>query len=409
MGVVDAPEKRIIADRYEVVGVLGEGGTGIVYDAIRTSDQKAVALKVMHDALAGDKQIRGRFQREAAILRRLEGEHVCPILDFGEVPGEGAGTSLLYIALPKIDGESLADLLAKQPMEVDRALDVLLQVLEALSSAHAQGIIHRDLKPANVLLEPRPAPAGPKAIVVDFGMSKIITGSGLGTTNLTTHNMVFGTPEYMSPEQARGDELDARCDVYAAGVMLYEVLTGAPPFTGATPLIVLTAHLTSDLEPPSKRAGAASRVTPALEAAILHALARDRDARYASAKEFAAAITRARAAPDDVTSLRPAPFSASSPGADAFAMTVPATVVDNGAVDVNGPTLIHKQPLIPSSPPPRSNATPSRPPPSNKPSLASRPAAPQPESEPSTRTWILVWVIVGLASIAAGVWFALRH
>jgi eukaryotic-like serine/threonine-protein kinase len=414
---VDAPAKRIIAEKYEVLGVLGEGGTGIVYDAVRTTDQKAVALKVMHDALAGDKQIRGRFQREAAILRRLEGEHVCPILEFGEVPGGEAGTSLLYIALPKISGTSLADVLEAGLIDVDRALDVMVQVLAALTSAHSQDVIHRDLKPANVLLEPKTPPAGmpdartledgEKAIVVDFGMSKIVTGAGTGTTNLTTHNMVFGTPEYMSPEQARGDELDPRCDVYAAGVMLYEMLTGSPPFTGATPLNVLTAHLTSDLEPPSKRPNAAARVTPAIEAVVMHALARERDERYGSASAFAAAIAHARTAPNDVDSLRPSSFSASPPGTEAFTATVPAVVgVGDGPVDVTAATLIHARPLISSSPPPRKT----QPPTSNKvgsapPSLSSRPP---PDPATSSRTWILVWVVVGLASIAAGVYFALR-
>jgi serine/threonine-protein kinase len=405
---VDAPAKRLIAEKYEVLGILGEGGTGVVYDAVRTSDQKPIALKVMHDELAGDRQIRGRFRREAEILRRLEGEHVCPILEFGEVPGEEAGTSLLYIALPKIDGESLANVLEQGPIEVDRALDVLLQVLEALRSAHAQGIIHRDLKPANVLLE-----GGKKAVVVDFGMSKIITGAGMSTTNLTTHNMVFGTPEYMSPEQARGDELDARCDVYATGIMLYEMLTGAPPFTGSTPLSVLTAHLTSDLEPPSKRANAAARVTPALESVVVHALARDRDERYASASTFAAAIKHARAAPNDVDSLKPSAFSVSPPGTDAFARTLPAAVVGDGPIDVTAPTLINDRPLVSSSAPPSASVKPSPPPPSSKgkgpPRVSAQPPPEASDLATSTRTWILVWVVVGLASIAVGVWFALRH
>ena len=402
---MDGSVKRIIAGKYEVRGVLGEGGTGIVYDALRISDEKAVALKVMHDMLAGDKQIRGRFQREAAILRRLEGDHVCPILDFGEVPSEKDGASVLYIALPKIEGESLADVLARGPIEVERALDIMLQVLEALTAAHGHGIIHRDLKPANVLLE-----GGKKAMVVDFGMSKIITGAGMGTTNLTTHNMVFGTPEYMSPEQARGDDLDARCDVYAAGVMLYEMLTGAPPFTGETPLSVLTAHLTSELEPPSKRPNAAGRVTPALEAVVMSALARDRDERYASATAFAAALKLARVRPDDVSSLRPAAIS-SPPGTSAFAATMPAAVVGNGHVDVSAPTLIDERPL--SAPPPlRASNKPSQPPPGSEKKPSRPPSIPSqrpPEPEPSNKTWIVVWVVVGLASIAIGVWFALRH
>jgi serine/threonine protein kinase len=242
---------RVLGGKFEITGVLGEGGTGIVYDAARLEQGDRIALKVIHSHLFSDKQIRGRFTREAAILRRLAGPHLSAILDFGEIPDpkrEGAG--LLYIALPKIEGPALDALLRQEgPLSIDRALDITLQICEALKSAHAQGVIHRDLKPANVILRD-----GTHAIVVDFGMAKIVTGGGTGTTALTAHNMVFGTPEYMAPEQARGDELDARCDVYATGVMLYELLTGSVPFSGPTPLSVLTAHLTSPPVAPRTRA-----------------------------------------------------------------------------------------------------------------------------------------------------------
>ncbi len=392
---------QVIADKYEVQGVLGEGGTGIVYDAIRVEDKAPVALKVMHASLAGDKQIRGRFQREAAILRRLEGPHICPILDHGEVPGEEEGTTVIYLALPKIEGQSLAEILATEgPMTVERALDIMLEVLSALKSAHAQGVIHRDLKPANVILK-----GGLQVVVVDFGMSKIITGAGTGTTNLTTHNMVFGTPEYMSPEQARGDELDARCDVYAAGVMLYEMLTGSPPFTGATPLNVLTAHLTSDLEPPSKRAPD-GKVTPALESVIVNALQRDRDQRYPSAAAFAAAILHARAAPDDVVSLRPAAFSHAPPGTDPLAATMPAIGVP--PPDPSAPkAIVNDDRKVTTAPPPAAE------PRSRKDSRSSGPiSAPTSRKtkiqKESNRPWVIAWVLVGIVSIAAGVYFALK-
>ncbi len=382
---MDATAKRIIAEKYEVVGILGEGGTGVVYDAVRTTDGRAVALKVMHATHAGDAQIRGRFQREAAILRRLDGPHVCPIYELGETT-EGEA-SVLYIALAKIAGDSLETLLARGLVDVGRALDILLEVLEALAAAHDQGIIHRDLKPANVLLE-----GGTKAIVVDFGMSKIITGGGTGTTNLTKHNMVFGTPEYMSPEQARGDELDARCDLYATGIMLHEMLLGRPPFTGPSPLSVLTAHLTSDLPKPSEHANAAARMTPALEAVILHTLARDREERYASARALAAAIRRARAIPEDVLGLAPTAIEASSKAPDAFATTMPGTVlVERSSVDVSAPTMIVDRPPVTKKRP-----VPSKPPP-----------APAPKDE-SKGVWVAVWILVGIASIATGVWFALR-
>jgi serine/threonine-protein kinase len=387
---------KIIAEKYEVLGILGEGGTGIVYDARRKDDGTAVAVKVMHANLAGDKQIRGRFQREAAILRRLQGSNICPMFEFGEVPGEEPESSLLFIVLPKLEGLSLEQLLKRDsPLDVDRGLDIMLGVLSALRSAHSQGVIHRDLKPANVMLDDKDA-----VVVVDFGMSKIVTGGGTGTTNLTTHNMVFGTPEYMSPEQARGDELDARCDVYAAGVMLYEILTGSKPFTGPTPLSVLTAHLTSDLDPPSTRARE-GRVTRALEAVILHALARDRDERYPSAAALVAAIQHARVRPDDVESLRPEAFATMPSGTLPFAATIPGAATTPATpramrVVVNEITAAS----LPPSTKPSANVR------SPLPSVPSQPPPPDPAS---TKTWIALWVLVGAISIAIGVWFALKH
>ena len=411
--------KEPIAGKYQVRGILGEGGTGIVYDAVRTSDATPVALKVIHAHLAGDKQIRGRFQREGIILKRLEGANICPVLEIGEVPAED-GDSLLYMALPKLDGPTLEHVLqTERPIDVGRALEIMLQICGALRIAHSQGVIHRDLKPANVILE-----GGQKAVVVDFGMSKIVAGAAGGTTNLTAHNMVFGTPEYMSPEQARGDELDARCDVYAAGVMLYEMLTGAPPFTGSTPLNVLTEHLTGELQPPSKRA-AVGRVTAALESVVMHALARNRDDRYPSASALAAAIMHARAAPDDVQSLRPGAFATSPEGTDAFAMTMPAIGVapsgPPGAAisEVPSDTMLASPsvpPVTKPSPQLRSRAPSSGPRsgsgsgshPRGSVSTSRTNAARKEIGDGSTRMWVLLWVLAGIASIGIGVYFALR-
>jgi len=444
-GVSDVPlsNDRVIDGKYELHGVLGEGGTGIVYDAVRKNDGASVALKVMHAHLAGDHQIRGRFQREATILKRLEGDHICPILELGEVPAtEGGADSLLYMALPKLEGPTLEQVLQKEPISVERALEVMLEVCAALRVAHAQGVIHRDLKPANVILE-----RGKKAVVVDFGMSKIVTGAAGGTTNLTAHNMVFGTPEYMSPEQARGDDLDARCDVYAAGIMLYEMLAGAPPFEGTTPLNVLTEHLTGVLEPPSVRAKE-GRVTPALDSVVMHALARNRDERYPSASALAAAIMHARARPDDVVSLSPSAFATSPAGTDAFAVTMPAigapasvaaaSSVKERAKDGGVDAAIHptSDTLLASGPPPGVSgnpaAIPSRSPssgPRSSPASSSSSSSKRPSKSPSknpssrpgsipsvrpiveegsTRTWILLWVIAALVSMGIGVYFALR-
>jgi serine/threonine protein kinase len=365
---------QVLGGKFEILGVLGEGGTGTVYDAVRIAEKDAVALKVIHAHLLGDKQIRGRFTREATILRRLKGPHLLPILDFGEIPDpKGGSTGLLYLCLPKIDGPALDRLLATEKiLALDRALDIVLEVCDALKNAHAQGVIHRDLKPANVILD-----GGKSVIVVDFGMAKIVTGGGTDTTALTAHNMVFGTPEYMAPEQARGDELDARCDVYATGVMLYELLTGTVPFHGATPLNVLTAHLTVPPPPPSSK-NPGRKITPALEAVVLHAIAKDPAARYATADELSAAIQHARVRPDDVDSVRPGTYRIDG---------------DADSQDAHRPTLPAPIPTVP---------------PARLPSSPSSVETLRPPSSSGARGWTVFWILAAIVSISVGVWLSLR-
>jgi eukaryotic-like serine/threonine-protein kinase len=370
---------KILGGKFEILGVLGEGGTGIVYDAVRIAEKDAIALKVIHQHLLGEKQIRARFTREATILRRLQGPHLLAVLDHGEIPDPRGSTSgLLYLALPKVDGPALDQLLTQSgPLPLDRALDIVMEVCAALNSAHSQGVIHRDLKPANVILE-----GAKKVIVVDFGMAKIVTGGGTGTTALTAHNMVFGTPEYMAPEQARGDELDARCDIYATGVMLYELLTGSVPFTGTTPLNVLTAHMTMP-PPPPRLKNPGRHISPALEAVVLHAIAKDPADRYATAVELAAAIAHARARPDDMRSVEPGVYriQGDASGEDAVRETVPTSL------PLDPPRASH-----PSLVAPRISTLP--------------PLGPLPVIE--GRSWTLVWIVAAIVSISLGVWLSLR-
>jgi serine/threonine-protein kinase len=363
---------RKLGERFEIVGVLGEGGTGIVYDAQRIVEGDRVALKVIHQHLAGDSQIRGRFTREATILRRLEGERLCPVLEFGELPDpRREGVGLLYMALTRIEGPALDSVLRKEgPLPIPRAIAIALDVCAALQEAHAQGVIHRDLKPGNVLLK-----EGDRAVVVDFGMAKIVTGGGTGTTALTQHNMVFGTPEYMAPEQAKGDELDARCDVYACGIMLYELLTGRVPFTGGTPLNILTAHLTSDATPPRKRAPERG-ISAALEAVTMHAIAKDPGIRYATAAALATAIRASLAAPNDLDAVRPASrVHVHVDTADAHGATIPSPVSFSFAASPSA--------LPPTVRPPRVRG---------KASLG----------------WVVVCFLAAIAGIALGAWLSTK-
>ncbi len=380
----------ILGGKFQITGVLGEGGTGVVYEAKKVEGGDTVALKVVHPTLSGDKQVRGRFLREAAVLRMLGGDFICPVLESGELPQE-RGPSLLYLSLPKINGRSLASVIAKDGvMPLPTVTRLTSDILTALASAHSRGIIHRDLKTQNVLLRD-----GKDVVVVDFGMAKIITGSATGTTTeLTAHNMVFGTPEYMSPEQARGDEVDARCDVYSAGVILYELLTGTVPFSGGTPLTVLTRHLTDAPEPPAERAK--DRVIPkSLAAVAMHALAKKPADRYESAETMRAALVHANASPDDVASVHPSRFS-SDDEPDVHARTMPAI---SQRVDSTKPPAV------------RVNVR-SEPPPSSAPSTA-KIKAKQKQSAAAAASGsagkYVVWAILALASIGLGVWLALRN
>ena len=290
------PAGSVIGGRYRVEGVIGEGSQSVVYLARPTKapspgkEAPEVALKVIHRHLCGDPQISRRFAREASILRRLEGEHVARLLDFVEDDG------LVAIALERVQGRSLEALLAERaPLELDMAVEISLQVCAALGAAHANGIVHRDLKTANVLVEGGSGASGAIRIkVVDFGLSKVLQGE-TGTA-LTEQGMIFGTPEYMAPEQARGDEVDARADIYAAGVMLYEMAVGAPPFSGRSALGTMSAHLSEAPRSP-RAARPESSITPALEKVILRALAKSPEDRFASARELAQAISAARAEP----------------------------------------------------------------------------------------------------------------
>lgn len=288
----------VIGGRYRLLRALGEGATGVVHVAEDAQTGQRVALKVIHRRLVCDRQISRRFHREAAILRQLRCANLVPVLDFGE------DQALLYMALELVEGRALDEMIRQGPFTVERGIRLVTQICAALDCAHAIGVVHRDLKPGNVIVEPMPD-GSERARVLDFGMAKMLRGDGNDSlTALTEQNMVFGTPEYMAPEQARGDEVDARCDVYAAGVILYELLTGSVPFESNTAIGTMTAHLVETPVPPSSRAPGRP-ISKALEGVVLHALAKDPRDRYPSAAALATALERATDDPNDVTSIAP--------------------------------------------------------------------------------------------------------
>jgi serine/threonine-protein kinase len=230
---------QVLAGRYRVERLLGSGGMGSVYRAEHIHMRKAVAVKVLHREMTAVPEVVARFEREAVAAGRIEHPNVVQASDFGRLD-DGA----FYLVLEYVEGQSLAKLIERGTVAPERALHITRQVADALAAAHAQNIIHRDLKPDNVMLVDRENyPDFVK--VLDFGIAKVRMQDNTGKTQqLTQLGTVFGTPEYMSPEQARGNPVDGRSDLYTLGVMLYEMLTGTTPFKSDDLIVVLTRTIT---------------------------------------------------------------------------------------------------------------------------------------------------------------------
>jgi len=205
---------KIIADKYKILAELGRGGMGIVYKAKDTRLKRTVALKFLPTELTKDKEAKKRFIQEAQAAAALEHPNICVVHEVDEADGQ------IFIAMSYIEGQSLKDKLKDGPMDVDEAKDVALRVADGLREAHDKGIIHRDIKPANIMLTERG-----QAKITDFGLAKLSWG-----VDLTKTSTIMGTVAYMSPEQARGEEVDHRTDIWSLGAMLYEMLTSKRPF-----------------------------------------------------------------------------------------------------------------------------------------------------------------------------------
>jgi eukaryotic-like serine/threonine-protein kinase len=340
---------KTIGGRYRVRGILGEGGMGTVFEAEHIALGRSVAVKVLHAAQARKKDSVRRFQREARAAGAIGHPNICGVIDLGTLD-DGSP----YIVMERLVGETLGDRVAAEAgLPFDDVIDILVQVLSGLVAAHEQQIVHRDIKPENIFLTKRVG-CPPLVKLLDFGVSKVTPAAGVRQEDLslTRTGMVMGTPYYMAPEQARGErDLDARVDLYACGVILYEALTGRRPFTASNynallmQILSATPRAASELRP---------ALPPAFDAVIAKAMARRREDRYEAASDFqrdllalrpqsvtriAAAAEVVRAAPPPLSS-RPWPLEVPS------SVAIPITFADDtpGGLLAVDPTDVHGGP-----------------------------------------------------------------
>ena len=277
-----APGSRVgsMFGPYRLIRPLGQGGMGEVYEAEHTGKGWTVALKLMSEAVSSDPVFRERMKREARITGRLQEPHVVPIHDYGEVDGQ------LFLEMRLIDGTDLDTLLKRSgPLTPPRAVAIITQVAAALDAAHAAGVMHRDIKPQNVLVT-----RDDFAYLVDFGIASATTDE-----KLTQLGFAVGTWKYMAPERFSNKEIDHRADVYALGCVLYECLTGSPPYASDSAGVLISAHLMDPIPQPStKRSG----IPRALDTVITRGMAKNPDDRYASTGDLARAATQALTNPD---------------------------------------------------------------------------------------------------------------
>ncbi len=281
-GVSDAviESVRTLAGRYELGEVLGRGGMAEVRAGLDTRLNRRVAIKLLRPTLATDPAFRTRFRQEAQAAARMAHPTIVRVFDAGEetVQGpDGLDVQLPFIVMERVEGKLLSDLIAAGPIDAEEAARITSGILTALEYSHRAGVVHRDIKPGNVMITPNG-----QVKVMDFGIARAISES---SANVAQTSAVLGTASYFSPEQARGESVDARTDLYSTGVVLYEMLTGRAPFRGDSPVAVAYQHV-SELPTPPNAVNPA--VSPAMSAVVMRALAKDRFERFQSAGDFKA-------------------------------------------------------------------------------------------------------------------------
>jgi serine/threonine-protein kinase len=361
---------RILAGRYEVGDLIGRGGMAEVHVGRDTRLGRTVAIKVLRSDLARDPAFQTRFRREAQAAASLNHPAIVAVYDTGEdvsTDSAGAAVRVPYIIMEYVEGHTLRELMRDgAALPIDEAIDITVGVLSALQYAHHTGIVHRDIKPANIMLT-----ATGQVKVMDFGIARALADTA---ATMTQTQAVIGTAQYLSPEQARGETVDARSDLYSTGCVLYELLTGRPPFVGDSAVAVAYQHVRELPQPPSTLA---PDVPDVLDRIVLKALAKDRDLRYSTASEFRGDLETAKRG---------------------GLVTAPVTAVP----PVTSETRRLPPPVFPAT-----SITQAAPPPSSTPpDLFPSPRDDQEDEEDSStkrKRWLLSGIIAGVVLIALAV------
>jgi beta-lactam-binding protein with PASTA domain/predicted Ser/Thr protein kinase len=317
MAISDTLINTLFDGRYRILRKLGSGGMANVYLAEDEELGRRVAIKILNDRHASDDSFVERFRREAKNAAGLSHPNIVSVYDRGEAEGT------YYIAMEYLEGRSLKDrILAEGPLPISAAIEVTRQVLRAVGFAHRRGIVHRDIKPHNVLLaQDGPGDGEPRFKVTDFGISRT------AASQMTEAGSIVGTAQYLSPEQARGAPVDQRSDIYSAGILLYELLTGKLPFTGETPLEIAMKHLSEVPKPPS---ALRPEISADLDMVVLRALAKDPEDRFPSAEEMERELSRV----------------AGGAGVTAETADAATAVLSGAGLAETAPTMVSRRPVV---------------------------------------------------------------